>query len=353
MKGFLFHVASIRESIPDSPNGVWAENSLIEQNKILKMQEVNGIKYYLALINPLAGIGKNALAYTLSKFTEQALPDTKNYGKGVPIEIYAESPFSQNFKDLIDKDIKSENSSEELLEIVEQILSDGHKIACEFINVLINKFDQYWLIKPNDLFQWGNVLYFSKNEQSWYPIIVRDHFVTNLLKKDWNSENDKTYRPYVLTKIIAENDLEELRAISSAQEPSFAEEMIAIALIELTQNRKRSSILHSIIAYESVAKRGLETLVKKHLSGLESGSILEAISREISTVNLGKVVYSHAQKSSSENDIIWEKIEKIYNTRNMIVHCGQRKLPSFKDIREQIIEIRKYILKLQLLLLNY
>ena len=59
--------------------------------------------------------------------------------------------------------------------------------------------------------------------------------------------------------------------------------------------------------------------------GLEiRGSVLEAITREVSTVTLGKVVLQHASLSPEEPPLDWAKIDAIYNTRNMEVFKLER-----------------------------
>ncbi len=122
--------------------------------------------------------------------------------------------------------------------------------------------------------------------------------------------------------------------------------------MELQQNLIRSAVIHAFIAYETAAKRGLEVLLKVRLRGLDSGSILEAITREVSTVTLGKVVLQHASSSPEEPPLDWGKIDEIYNTRNMIVHRGQRRMPLFEDIKAQVLEVRSFVMRLQASLRN-
>jgi hypothetical protein len=63
------------------------------------------------------------------------------------------------------------------------------------------------------------------------------------------------------------------------------------------------------------------------LKGLESGAILEALARELSTAMLGRVVLSNAEVSGNDPPLDWKKIDALYDTRNTIVHRGQRRMP--------------------------
>jgi hypothetical protein len=128
--------------------------------------------------------------------------------------------------------------------------------------------------------------------------------------------------------------------------------MVSTALVELRQNRIRSAVVHAFIAYETAAKRGLEALLLGRLKGLDSGSILEAIAREVCTVTLGKVVLQHASATVEEPVLDWSKIDAIYNTRNRIVHRGQRRMPPFEEIRAQVLEVRSFVMRLQTALRN-
>ncbi len=48
----------------------------------------------------------------------------------------------------------------------------------------------------------------------------------------------------------------------------------------------------------------------------------------------------------------WTKINAVYNTRNMIVHRGQRRMPPFEDIKAQVLEVRSFVIQLQAALRN-
>lgn len=191
------------------------------------------------------------------------------------------------------------------------------------------------------------VRYLSKSDTSWYAIDAGAGFAEKLLRRDWGSESETTYRPFLLLRVIGEGDLESLATAGPAPEVSFADEMVSTALVELQQNRIRSAVIHASIAFETAAKRGLEVLLKVRLRGLNSGSILEAISREVSTVTLGKVVLQHASSSPEEPPLDWGKIDAIYNTRKLIVHRGRRRMPPFEEIKAQVLEIRSFVMRLQ------
>ena len=227
------------------------------------------------------------------------------------------------------------------------MLADGFELTCEFINILRNNFGQYWLRLPEDLFGWTSVLYFSKADQLWSRIDAGHDYAAKLLQRDWEATSEKCHRPFILLNIIGDSDLKALATAGPAPDQTFADEMVSSALIELRKIRIRSAIVHTVIAYEIAAKRGLEILLRGRLKGLESGSILEAISREVSTVTLGKIVLQHATEELKEYPVDWSKIDAIYNTRNMIVHRGRRRMPLFEEIKAQVIEVRGFVLRLQ------
>jgi hypothetical protein len=160
-------------------------------------------------------------------------------------------------------------------------------------------------------------------------------------------ESWEAWRPHILLKIIDEADLEALAAAAPVPPPTFAEEMVATALVELHQDRLRSAILHAVIGYESAAKGGLEDLMEGRLRGLESAGIVDAISREVSTATLGRLVLNHAETPPKDPPLDWAKINELYDTRNMIVHRGRRRMPPYEDIKHQVLEVRAFVKRLQ------
>ena len=169
----------------------------------------------------------------------------------------------------------------------------------------------------------------------------------NFLPAGW--EADHKYAPRkkpfgdILLKMIAPNDIVAINRAHPTESQTFAEEMISTALVELSEDRRRSAIIHSIIALESSAKKGLHKLISERIGGLEQASILEATSKEISIATLARVVYSQLVANTGSDSIDWSKLEKLYDVRNTIVHRGQRRLPDFDIIKDKIIEIFKYV----------
>jgi hypothetical protein len=350
--GLVFHVTTLSDAIPAGPQGVWIEDALVAKNPVLREREKNDIRFRFVAVNPLLGIAPTAPIQQLHRITSQSMPGAGAFGNYVALELYAEVTPADVTISLIDQARAGEADPGALTALAEQILRDGYELSCEFVNILRQKYGQYWLRPPEDLFHWTSVLYYSKPDQRWYHIGAGDDFAAKLLRRDWGSESEKMHRPLVLLKVIGEGDLEGLATAGTAPEPSFADEMVATALVELQQNRIRSAVVHAFIAYETAAKRGLEALLEGRLKGLESGAILEAITREVSTVTLGKVVLQHASSKPEDPPLDWGKIDAIYNTRNMIVHRGQRRMPPFEDIKAQILEVRSFVMRLQAALRN-
>jgi hypothetical protein len=144
-----------------------------------------------------------------------------------------------------------------------------------------------------------------------------------------------------------EEDLATLANAEGASEATFAEEMTSTALIELKQNRIRSAIVHAFIGFETASKRALEFILENRLQGLHSPKVLESISREVSTATLGKVVWQHVSDDNNHAVIDWGRIDAIHNTRNMIVHRGQKRMPPFEDVKLQVLEVRSFVMQLE------
>jgi len=351
--GLVFHVATLSDVIPDGPRGIWIEDALVAKNPVLREREKNNIRFRFVTLNPLRGISSEAPIQLLYHMTSQSMLGTGAFGNGVPLDLYAEVlPPADAITSLIDQARADGADPATLTALGKQILTDGYELTCEFVNILRQDFGQYWLRPPEDLFYWTSVRYYSKPDQRWFQIDAGNDFAAKLLRRDWGSESEKTHRPFVLLKVIGETDVAALGAAGPVPEPTLADEMVSTALVELKQNRIRSAVVHAFIAYESAAKRGLETLLKVRMKGLESGTILEAISREVSTVTLGKVVLQHASPKSEDRPLDWGKIDAIYNTRNMIVHHGQRRMPPFEDVKAQVLEVRSFVMQLQAALRN-
>lgn len=148
-------------------------------------------------------------------------------------------------------------------------------------------------------------------------------------------------------QIINNKDMETLNAVELKGRWTFADEMLATAMVELHRRRVRSAILHAIIGYESASKRALEALMENKLKGLESAAVVDAITREVSTATLGRVVLFHAEEGVKNPPLNWDKIEHLYNTRHQIVHRGQRRMPSYEILRDQMIEVRAFVRRVQ------
>jgi len=346
--GLLFHLAKLSDAIPDGPRGVWIDNTFAESNPILRERVRGNFRFRFFTISPLHGIAPAAPIHLIHKISSQAIPGTKIFGNAVSLDLYAEAlPPCDQIVSLIERARADGVDPVELTTLAQHILKDGYELSCEFINILRQDFGQYWLRPPDDLFCWSSIRYFSKPDERWFKIDAEDGFEEKLLRRDWGSESERTHRAYVLIKTIDASDLAGLRAAEAIAEPSFADEMVATALVELHQNRIRSAIVHAVIAYEVAAKKALELLITNRLAGLESGAILEAISREVSTATLGRVVMQHATKIGTDRPVDWTLIDKLYNTRNIIVHRGMRRMPPFDDIKAQVLEIRSYVIQLQ------
>jgi hypothetical protein len=262
--------------------------------------------------------------------------------------VYAEwKQDVEKSKNLLESAIDIGEEDPEIKLLVHKILSEGYKQSCQFIDNVRRSFLQYWLLPPQqDIAAWSYLTYFSIAREQCYTIEANDKF----LPEGW--ERDHKYSKQIrfgdiLLKMVEENDSSAINIPSPVIPQTFADEMISTALVELSHDRTRSAIIHSIIALESSAKNASRKLLKEQLKGLEQGSTLEAISRELSTVTFARVIYSQSVGGAQVSSIDWTKIDNLYNTRNTIVHRGQRRLPSYETIRDEILEVFKYIQEIE------
>jgi len=334
--GPLFHVATLRDVIPGGPNGVFIDRALLTKRPVLRERDRDNLRYRFVAFDP----------YPTS-------PPRLDGCLDVPIQLYAEAlPPYDGLSSLINAAMSNGSDPAELTTFVENILRQGFDLSYEFINILRQDYGQYYLQTPESLPDWAYAYYYSKSHERWFVIHARALFEETLLRRTYNEDNEKLKKSWVLPRTIREPDLEGLAAADSASRQSFADEMIYTALVELRHHRIRSAIIHAFIAYESVAKRALEYLVENRLKGLESGAVLEAVTREVSTVTLGRIVLYHARPEVIDPPLDWRKLDALYNNRNMIVHRGRRRMPPFEEVKAQVLEVWSFVTRLQAALRN-
>jgi hypothetical protein len=147
--------------------------------------------------------------------------------------------------------------------------------------------------------------------------------------------------------MITATNADRLQAESADTDYSFADEMVSTALIELGQSRFRSAIVHAVIALESSSKRVLGKLIKANLHGFEKGGNVEAISKQLSVVALARLVLSNVADEEATQEVNWAELQHLYDSRNTIVHKSRKRLPEFEPLKSQILEVMKYVNKLE------
>lgn len=235
--GLLFHVTTLMDAIPGAPLGIWIENSLAAKNPVLRERSENGVGFKFVVIDSVAGTAPGSPARLLHHITSQSMPESEAFGNYEPVELYAEVPPVDVTVQLINEGLSSADDPERLTALAQQMLRDGYRLSCEFVNILRQDYGQYWLRPPADLFHWCSVRYYSKTHQRWFHIGAGEDFATALLQRKWGDESEATHRPFILLGTIGEKHLKGLGNARSACEPTFADEMVATALIELKNNR--------------------------------------------------------------------------------------------------------------------
>lgn len=341
VSGLLFHVADIKESIDGGPRGVFVESGFLTKNPDLLQFEQDGITFHFVVIDPLLGVPSNAPITTIHKFCTQDFPNENKTGIDVPVQVYAElNRDIEKTQAMLEAAIDRNDNSEEIIALCKHLLVAGYDLACRFIDCVRRKFSQYWLVYPTDILRWMTVRYFSKPRSAWYVINSREDFYPDNLEKTRSRNPSDGWQPHILLRGIDEQCFLRPEELDKTDRYSFSEEMTATALVELKSGRKRSAILHAVIGIESAATRGLEKMLADRLSGLETGSVLQSISKELSVPALAQMVHLHA---GSTQRIDWNKINSLYNIRNEIVHCERKRLPDFDRMKELLLEAFNYV----------
>jgi hypothetical protein len=341
-EGLLFHIASLSDGILDGPRGIWINSEFVRKNPTLRMVKREEFTIYFIAFDPLLKAEQGSPLYALHQLIQQSPMGSTEKGCDVSVQVYVELKENvTTIKELLENAIDSGEDPPEVKALVHKVLSMGYECTREFIDNLRRDFNQYWLTLPSGL-EWAWILYFSKDRQEWYSILAEKGFEPD----NWGKDHKYSTPPrfgYILLRMVNSGDLPELAKPRTLLPQTVADEMIATALIDLSKGRTRSSILHGVIALESASKRALYHLLSKPIKEFSQTSVLDAISQEVSLPTLAQVVYIRTGGVEALPEIDWQKIRLIYNTRNTIVHRGQRRLPQFEPVKEQLLEIYKYV----------
>ncbi|MEZ4677832.1 MAG: hypothetical protein R2932_26810 [Caldilineaceae bacterium] len=343
-KGLIFYITSYNTVLQDGPAGIFISDDLLKSNTVLRKVDSNGVKLWFAVFNPAMNATEEAPVHAILKLIKQDLPNKSKRGMAASIQIYAELvEEAEREQALLEQAIEIKVDTPEVKEIAHRILLQAYNATVDFVNILRRRYNQYWLLPPNPNLDagWSYVVYYSRPRKEWYSLIADENFH---LPVEPSIAQRREWPGNIIIRAIDEDDMEGLHVDRPEKPFSFAEEIVANALVDLGNARVRSAILHTIIGLESSAKRGLQYLLKNRLAGIEQGAVLEAISREISVVTLARVVHAHILGDES---IDWPKINNLYGLRNTIVHRGQKRLPPKDIIKDQILEVFKYITMLE------
>jgi hypothetical protein len=246
-------------------------------------------------------------------------------------------------RQIVEETKGKKDQSPEAEGFAEVVLTGAYEQTCRLFGMLFRDFEQYWLLPPKDPMCWSLVFYYSEGTEDWHGIRASDDFPTRLTKVPWGEHARTRLTPWEYT-VLSKDNRGKLQKDEPVRSPSFPEEMIAFAFSDLQEGRIRSSVVHASIALESTAKRGLEYLLENRLKGLEEARIIEAITREISTITLAQLVFTHLVRPVEKKpEPDWAKINTLYQTRNNFIHRNQRRFPDAANIYEQAKEVWKYV----------
>jgi len=328
-EGYLFRVAALPDTISGAPMGVLAHIAWAATNPVIKRVESGEFVFHFIINSP---------------YSKPPEYDGVTY---FSMTLYATVPHDHPIGPILQTAIRDRTIPEELTQFAERLLRQGFNVACNFIDVLRHSFDQFWLCRPNNLLSWSSITYCSRPDNKAFAMPVGDNFTSELLRQKWDAESDKTFQPKIVLKHLSQTDLEQLDHAKEATAQTFADEMVSTALVEVRLNRFRSSVLHAMIAIEAVAKRSLEMLLTTKLEGLPAAKVIDSVSREVSTLTLAKVVMNTFYPNGEPSAIDWTKLESLHTLRNQIVHCGQRKMPPYKDLRDRVLEARSFVRQME------
>ena len=322
---------------------MWIETEFVKRNPVLKTVRRNGAIYRFVAYDPFATAADGSPADVMMKITQRSAPSESVFGNVAGIELYAEIVGGvEDVRMMFESAAGKSEEPAEITQLVEGLMTTGYELTCEFINVLRRSHGQYWLVVPHTgSLGWGAVGYYSRPRNKWYSIVLSDEFRSRFaMRPDPTAGHPQG--PILLGMITSAN-AGQLQTETADREYSFADEMVATALIELGQARSRSAIIHAVIALESSSKRVLERLLEYKLHGLEKGGTVEIIAKELSVVALARLVLFHVAGEEVTQKVDWAAVQQLYDTRNTIVHKSRKRLPDFAQVKSQILEVMKYV----------
>jgi hypothetical protein len=346
-EGVLFHIASLSEGLRGGPSGVWIETEFVKENPVLRTVVRNGTHYKFIAQNPLWCATETSLKATLLKLTQRSVPGEVALGTSAKVDLYAEVVDDLDaVRAMLEAAAGSSPDPPEVIRLVESLAKTGYELTCEFINVLRRSHNQYWITHPHlgSWLGWGTICYYSHPRDKWYAIGLEPDFWSDFMKPDLTG--GPAQGPILLGMITSTN-VDRIQAESADADYSFADEMVSSALVELGESRVRSAIVHGVIALESSSKRVLERLIECKLAGFEKGGTIEAISKELSVVALARLVLSQIAGEKVAQEVDWVAIQQLYDTRNTIVHKSRKRLPDIESVKQQLLEVMKYVNRLE------
>jgi hypothetical protein len=222
--------------------------------------------------------------------------------------------------------------------LARRLRSSGFDAVVQFIELAQREYGQYWtqVPHPND---WLPMLYFSHLRDAEFVMVLPDDFEP--LYRRTASERDS--RPFGQILVCEISSRMSKTGEADSRPQSFAEEMIAISLTELSSNRVRSAVLHSIIALESSARAAVESMVNNLVPSLLSSKLICSLLREVNLYNLARLVFENSPTLRRGDHPDWGQIEDLHQLRNRIVHDGQRKLPKVEDLVGKILQVKAFV----------
>src|SRR5450759_3702887 len=90
VEGLMFHVATLRDGIPDSPHGIWISDDYASKSPTLRTVELEGLTFVFKVLDPLLNVGENAPIRSFLAVTSQPPLGGSSRGHAVPVDVYAE-----------------------------------------------------------------------------------------------------------------------------------------------------------------------------------------------------------------------------------------------------------------------
>lgn len=166
---------------------------------------------------------------------------------------------------------------------------------------------------------------------------------------DWGTESPSACFPTVVKRSLKAENINEVADLRPVPEWTFADEIMAEALLELSAGRKGASTIFAAMALESSARRALRAVFAAQLPGFSRDNILRSVARDVGTASLVRLLHEFMLLAHGEDPESIGRASNLFNLRNTVTHRGQRRFPSFVELRDRLLQVQGLVRRIQVL----